>query len=199
MRFEDVESRQIARTLYGVDTVAAMDEVFLKGQGDYVNRARNWKRSHATKHAWRKHRHHFMRGIRHALRRNQGKLLRGSLVDDIKKSIREGKAKDTVRLEMHEHFKYEFLRKLSLLESLLFKSSTYFMLEDAYVDASLLAEEASKSMILVKFGILDGGDIPKEAVEMVLSVCGEDLVSESICRLIGEEESLVECLQGSLK
>lgn len=198
MRFEDIESRDLAKQMYGDMGSAAMDEAYLKNQGEYVNRAREWKRSHATKHAWRKHRHHFMRGIHSALRRNQGKLLRGSIVDDIKRDIKESKTPECVRLEMHEHERYEFLRKLSLLESLLFKGTTYFMLEDAYVEASLLAEEACKAMMDVKRGVLTGKDVPMESVEVVLSVCGEDAVNECSYRKVREEESLVDVLMEKL-
>lgn len=198
MRFEDIESRNLARHVYGDMGSVAMDEAFLKNQGEYVNRAREWKRSHATKHAWRKHRHHFMRGIHAAMRCNQGKLLRGSIVGDIKRDIRESKTPECVSLVMHEHKRYEFLRKLSLLESLVFKGTTYYMIEESYVEASLLAEEACKAMMDVKRGVLTGKDVPMESVELVLSVCGEDAVNECSCRRARVDESLLEVLMEKL-
>ena len=87
MRFNSREDKVLAEAFYGKVSARQMDEVFLKNQGDYVNRAREWKRSQATKGAWRKNRQHFMQGIHRAMRKDQGKLLRTSIVDDIKNAM----------------------------------------------------------------------------------------------------------------
>jgi len=194
MRFYSRDERVLAEAFYGKVSSAEMDEVFLKNQGDYVNRAREWKRSQATKGAWRKNRHHFMNGIHRAMRRDQGKLLRTSIVDDIKRAIKsEDKAKDTVKLNMVEYKRYEFMRKLTLLEYLCLKEATYFRLEESYVDVSLAAEEFAKAKAIVDYCLLEKKDVPKQAIDFVLMVCGADTVSECLNKPVDKEQCLIDC------
>lgn len=195
MRFNSQSDKLLAEAMYGKVPVQDMDEVFLKNQGDYVNRAREWKRSQATKGAWRKNRQHFMQGIHRAMRRDQGKLLRTSIVDDIKHAIKaENKEKDTMRMSLLEYQRYEFLRKLSLLEYILQKEATYFMLEEDFIDVSLVTEEFTKAKAIIDFCILEGKEVPKQALEMVLMVCGETAVSECLDKPVDSTTCLIDML-----
>lgn len=194
MRFNSREDKVLAEAFYGKVSARQMDEVFLKNQGDYVNRAREWKRSQATKGAWRKNRQHFMQGIHRAMRKDQGKLLRTSIVDDIKNAIKaENKQTDTVKMELVEHKRYEFMRKLTLLEYLMQKEATYFRLEESYVDVSLAVEEFTKAKAIVDYCLLEKKDVPKQALDLILTVCGADAVSECLNKTVAESDCLVDC------
>lgn len=195
MRFNSRDDKMLAEALYGKASIQDMDEVFLKNQGDYVNRAREWKRSQATKGAWRKNRHHFMQGIHRAMRRDQGKLLRTSIVDDIKHALKaENKELDAVEMNLFEHKRYEFMRKLTLLEYLLQKEATYFMLEEDFIDVSLVVEEFTKAKAIIDYCILENKLVPKQALEFVLMVCGANAVSECLNTPVDENSCIVDIL-----
>jgi len=194
MRYFDNKTKQITELMYGTSNAKEMTEVLLK-DGEYVNRAVGFDKSQKMKQAWRKKRHRFIFGMKSANRRSPSKLLRQSILTDLKGAFKKDEKDETLKVDISFADKFEFLRKVALLESILAKDATYIDLEEKVVESMLYVEDALKGLLELKKAVLYETAIKYEDAESVLLALGGEpyvkdyLMSETI---LTESDSLIE-------
>lgn len=195
MRYFDVKSKQITKLMYGTDSAIEMSEILLK-DGEYVNRAVGFDKSQKMKQAWREKRHRFIFGMKSANRRSPTKLLRNSLLTDLKSAFKDDKTtKESLTVSIPFAQKFEFLRKVSLLEAALAKEATYIDLEEQLVETILYVDEALKGLASLKRAVLLNKPISYSKAESVLLALGGESYVKDFCvseAIFSDNETLVE-------
>lgn len=167
--FEDASALEKFRLLQGADATTSeeeMVEVYLKGSGEYVNRAKEYRRSQTTKHAWRKKAHVFKAGIKKYHR--SGKAMRARVTLGTRLSSTIKKKDEGFCLHFREYEMYEFLKSISSVKASVYREATVFKLEESYADFAIFAEEVNTSLNRIEEAILTSSVISCKDMEHLL-------------------------------
>jgi len=137
MIFPSPEIRKLAFESVGLDPLCPDSdffEIYNKGKGEYVNRAKDWKRAQQGKDNWRRYRFHYQAGINRFHRSGKTKRDKETLLDGIKSAY----TKESLGVTKI----WQCLQELAALRyDVLEEANIYCIFEEQQAEYLVLAED----------------------------------------------------------
>ena len=150
-------------------------ELYISKRKELIPGLRNFRRSQASKGAWRSNRYNFVKGIRRFHKSTKGKRMHRALGDFL--ATREA------FLEKEHHFDhgiYEVLKSISSLKTHAFIELEYYQPVDEYLEFTELLEELIPMIARVDSSFLKGTlQIGEEDLELLHRMVDIDSLIES--------------------
>lgn len=176
MLFKTEEEEVALRQQYECPT-GDIQESFLRATGDYIRQIKGYRRGMITKHNWKKYRYEFRSGMRKFHRSLEGRSVHRELANGLRQAL--GKVGKDFSVKFEEFGAYGLLGKLSYLKGYLLEETSYYQLEENYVEMAVLSELMVGAVRAFEEAIFKGTLVEVDQVELLLCLIGEEVLRES--------------------